>query len=170
MANSFLIIVSYAHWEYSGANCRRCTLPESVPTKSIAGTWLLSVYCQRLYISSDGRDIVSFGGLGIFDFFGTGLMNVFCKTLSSSIECLLLMGALLLTYAGWSLSGYSMLWKAVLASLSLRCDLVWSIVDNIRLPEYIRPFGSCPFSSCGVLIFTIFLIEGEKFIVTRFES
>ena len=75
MANSFLSIVSYALWEYSGANCRRFSLDYSVaPTRSMEGMPFLKVYCHLLYISSEGLDINILGGL--LGHFGTGLMNV----------------------------------------------------------------------------------------------
>ena len=40
--------------------------------------------------------------------------------------------------------------------------------ERIMLPEYLPFLGIRIFSSCGVLIFTIFLTEGES--VTRFVS
>ena len=44
----------------------------------MAGMPFLRVFCHLLYISSDGLDIVTLGGL--LGHFGIGLMNVFVNT------------------------------------------------------------------------------------------
>ena len=54
--------------------------------RSMAGIPLLRVYCHLLYISSDGLDISTRGGLDGLVFVGMGLMNEFVRTDRFSIE------------------------------------------------------------------------------------
>ena len=57
------------------------------PTRSIAGIPFLKVYCQRLYISSEGLDITAFTFGGLVKFLiGCGLMNELSLTETFSCE------------------------------------------------------------------------------------
>lgn len=171
-------MVSYALWEYSGANYRFFSCLESdVPTRSMAGMPVFKDYCHLLYISSEGLDSNTLGGL--VGHLGTGEINEFVntdrfssewKSTSARLRHLLLTECFESIWVGWSVSGERMLGTLVFAIFSLRNDLVYSAVDDrITLPfNDFPPLGMNAFSSCGVLILIRFLIDGES--VFRNES
>ena len=111
----------------------------------MAGMPFLRVCCQRLYISSEGRDIPAFtlGGL-VKVFIGTGLtkesslaacrFSFEVKSVSTRLRHLELIETYLSGIVGWSLSPARMLAKELFVSLSFLKDLRFSLEPyKIRL-------------------------------------